>query len=379
MSEQTEETQGRLRMLNLHIVSGAISAVGALLVAGDADSWWDALLMAAGLAATLVVVNRWAAGRLSRVVFPGLIVTAAVWLVGVLAADASAPSYGFAVVATITVAELPRHRRAVIAGIAAFAVAVIAAKPLVTGEDAAGALLPYVLVSACVAVGGVVFTVLGYAVHDLIGELEQARERDAEMAVMRERVRFAGDLHDIQGHTLHVVKLKVTLARKLLHGDAERVERELDEVHALVGDTIARTRELAYGQRRLNLSAELENAKNLFEAAGIRVRVDREAEVDAGAGELLGQVLRETTTNILRHAEAEQVWITLSETGISVANDGVRETEAPRLSGLLALGDRLAAQGGELTVEQKDGLFRTAATFPHRRRATVPTTWKDER
>ncbi|MEV0395581.1 hypothetical protein [Polymorphospora rubra] len=42
--------------------------------------------------------------------------------------------------------------------------------------------------------------------------------------------------------------------------------------------------------------------KNLFEAAGIRVRVIRDAEVDARVSELLGHVLRATTSNILRRA-----------------------------------------------------------------------------
>ncbi|MFC4011149.1 sensor histidine kinase [Nonomuraea purpurea] len=376
---QTEQTQGRLRKLNVGIVSGAISAVGSLLMATDADSWWDALLMGVGVSAALVVVNRWTVGRSSRVALPGLIVTATVWLVGVLAADASAQSYGFAIVATITVLELPRHRRAAIAGLAAFAVAVVATKLVVAREDVVDVLVQYVLLSSCVALGGVVLTVLLAAVHDLIGELEKAREREAEVAVMRERVRFAGDLHDIQGHTLHVVKLKVSLAKKLLHSDIGQVEQELDEVHALVGDTITQTKELAHAQRRLNLSAELENAKNLFEAAGIHVRVDRGAEVDVRVGELLGQVLRETTTNILRHAEAEQVWITLSETGISIANDGAREAGPPRLSGLAALRDRLAAQEGELTVERKDGLFHTAATFPRRRSDAAPATRMGDR
>ncbi|MEV0616584.1 histidine kinase [Nonomuraea sp. NPDC050404] len=362
-SRQTQETQGRLRQLNIDIVSSTISAVGALLLAMDADAWWDSLLMGLGLGVTLVVVKQWTVGRFSRVALPGLIVTAAVWLAGVLAADASAPAYGFAIVATITVIELPRHRRAALVAIAAVAVAVIAAKLVVARESAFDVLLKYVFVSVCVAVGGVVLTLLVTAVQDLIGELEKVREREAEMAVMRERVRFAGDLHDIQGHTLHVVKLKVALARKLLQRDVGQVEQELEEVRALVGDTITQTRELAYAQRRLNLSTELENARNLFEAAGIRVRVDRAAGVDPSASELLAQVLREVTTNILRHTEAGQVWITLSETGISVTNDGVRETRAPRLSGLAALRNRLEAQGGELTVEQQDGLFRTAAAF----------------
>ncbi|MFW5417751.1 sensor histidine kinase [Nocardiopsis sp. CNT-189] len=376
-SEQTENTQGRLRRLNLEIVTGAVSAIGALLVATDSDSWWDAALLGSGLVVTLVALNRWAAGGFSRIAVPALAATAAVWAAGVLVADASTASYCFAVVATVTVLELPRRRRAAIAGLAAFAAAVIAAKLAVAWEDAVEVLLQYVLVSLCVAVGGAVLAVLGYAVQDLLGELEKAREREAEMAVMRERVRFAGDLHDIQGHTLHVVKLKVTLAKKLLHGDAAQVERELEEVRTLVGDTIAQTKELAYAQRRLNLSAELENAKNLFEAAGIGVHVDRGA--DAPAGELLGQVLREATTNILRHAQAGQVWITLTGEGITVVNDGAPEGRAPRLSGLAALRDRVADEGGELAVEQRDGLFRTAATFPHRRSGAAPTTRKDDR
>jgi two-component system sensor histidine kinase DesK len=197
---------------------------------------------------------------------------------------------------------------------------------------------------------------------DLIAELEQAREREAELAVARERVRFASDLHDIQGHTLHVVKLKVALAEKLLDTDPDRAREELREVHTLVSDTIVQTKALAYAQRRLNLSAELENAKNLFEAAGIHVRLEREAEPDARVGELLGQVLRETTTNILRHAEARHVRITLGRTGIAIVNDGAAEPGP--LGGLSALRQRLAEDGGELEVSHADGRFLTAVAFP---------------
>nr|WP_323747417.1 histidine kinase [Catenulispora rubra] len=225
-------------------------------------------------------------------------------------------------------------------------------------------MLQYLVIPTAVVV---VVTGLMFAsqrIYDLIAELEQSREREAELAVVRERMRFASDLHDIQGHTLHVVKLKIALAEKLLDSDPERVREELLEMHTLVGDTIAQTKELAYAQRRLNLSSELENAKNLFEAAGIHVRVEREAEVDTRASELLGQVLRETTTNILRHAQASRVQITLARSSIAIANDGAPDTPLPELGGLSILGQRLADNGGELTVEQKDGRFLTAAAFP---------------
>ncbi len=235
---------------------------------------------------------------------------------------------------------------------------------LVDQDDIRGVLITYVLVPTGLTVLVTVLTIVGERFYDLIRELDHAREREAELAVIRERVRFASDLHDIQGHTLHVVKLKIALAQKLMRRDTDRAEKELRETYALVSDTITQTKELAYAQRRLNLSAELENAKNLFEAAGIRVRVTREAEVDPRSSELLGQVLRETTTNILRHAQATQVRITLSEAGISIVNDGVSGDTLPELRGLSNLRQRLAADGGELAVEQQDGRFRTAARLP---------------
>ncbi|SCF86738.1 two-component system, NarL family, sensor histidine kinase DesK [Streptomyces sp. MnatMP-M27] len=129
-------------------------------------------------------------------------------------------------------------------------------------------------------------------------------------------------------------------APPLVHRDPGRAEQELREIYSLVSDTITQTKELVYAQRRLNLPAELENAKNLFEAAGIKVHIRRVACTDSRAGELLGQVLRETTTNILRHAQAREVRITLSESGISIVNDGVPDKPLSELSGLAVLEQR---------------------------------------
>ncbi|MCQ8834211.1 sensor histidine kinase [Streptomyces malaysiensis] len=185
--------------------------------------------------------------------------------------------------------------------------------------------------------------------------------------MVRERMRFASDLHDIQGHTLHVVKLKVALARKLVHRDPGRAEQELREIYSLVSDTITQTKELVYAQRRLNLPAELENAKNLFEAAGIKVHIRRVACTDSRAGELLGQVLRETTTNILRHAQAREVRITLSESGISIVNDGVPDKAALRTQ----RSRRSRTTRGRQRGKAHGGPGERA--FPDRRR--LPGTW----
>ncbi|SDD31534.1 sensor histidine kinase [Auraticoccus monumenti] len=353
-------TQRELHALNVGLGFATLSTIGALLVVVDARTVPEAALLGTGLVAALVAVRWWTS---TGPVLGALLVTAVVWVVGVLVTGSSTASWGLAVVGSVLVLQRPRHRRRLLLGLVGYAVAVVVLRVLLDPADTAGTLLRHGVGAGGVALGAVVTTVLYVAVQRVLAELEASRGRQAELAVARERVRFASDLHDIQGHTLHVVKLKVALSRRLLHDDLDRVEQELAEVHALVGDTIARTKELAHAQRRLNLAVELENAKNLFEAAGIRVEVQRSGEVEPGVGELLGQVLRETTTNVLRHTRATRVRIVLTSDGIAIDNDGAADEE-PELSGLAVLRDRVAGAGGELVVRGGDGTFRTAATLP---------------
>jgi two-component system sensor histidine kinase DesK len=359
--------QDRLRRLNLITTVPPLAFVGVLLLVFTARTWWHVVIQVVGLIAALATAERWIAGDFLRVARPSLVVTSLVWLAGALTDDPSS-FYGLSLVGSFLIPPLPRRRIPALAGLAVL-VAVLGATNVLVHDDRVGArLIQYAAVPAAAVLISTGFMFASQRFFDLIAELEQSREREAELAVIRERVRFAGDLHDIQGHTLHVVKLKVALAEKLLDSDVDRARAELAEVRSLVGDTIVQTKELAYAQRRLNLSAELENAKNLFEAAGIHVRVERESEVDARVGELLGQVLRETTTNILRHAQARQVRITLSRCGIAIVNDGAAEDGPPELSGLSALRHRLGENGGVLEVSRSDGRFRTAAAFPSKTR-----------
>ncbi|OLR93902.1 sensor histidine kinase [Actinokineospora bangkokensis] len=339
-------------------------AGGVLLVALGARTWWHVLVLGVGAAVAAVAFERWAAGGLLPVAAPLLALAAATWVVGGVVLHSGHAFYALSVAGPLAVPQLPRHRGAAAVVLIAV-VGVVGAVAVATAPGAfIGDLITFLLVPTGITavITGLMFPNKRF--YDVVADLERARGQEAELAVARERVRFASDLHDIQGHTLHVVKLKVALAEKLLRADVDRAEQELREVRALVADTITQTKELAHAQRRLNLSAELENAKNLFEAAGITVAVTRGTEPDPRAGELLGQVLRETTTNVLRHAEATRVEVTLSATGITITNDGAPRTPLPPLRGLSTLRDRLAADGGTLSAALRDGRFTTAATLP---------------
>lgn len=365
-TQTTPTTRGQLRRLNLLMVLPAVALGGVLAVALDVETLRDGVVLGLGVVAALVAFVSWTRGDFARVAVPCLAVAAGVWVFGVLVAGSGKAIFALSIVGPMLVPRLPRHRTAAAVALVAFVAVVGAARFLVADGDPRDMLIEYVIVPAGVTaiVTGLMYPNKRF--YDVVEELEESRWREAELAVVRERVRFASDLHDIQGHTLHVVKLKVALAQKLVHRDPARAEEELREIHSLVSDTIRQTKELAYAQRRLNLNAELENAKNLFEAAGIEVRIDRDGDAGPHTNELLGQVLRETTTNILRHAQARQVRITLTPAGIAIDNDGAPETPLPELSGLATLRERVAGDGGELTVEQRDGWFLTAATFQPR-------------
>lgn len=367
---ESRRAPGRFRRLNLVTLFPLLAVVGALLVARQAQTWVDALVLGLGLVAALVAFERWTAGDVLRVAIPCLVVSAAVWPYGALVVDGGVQGayYALAIVSCLVIPELSRHRAAATVAVGAYVAGVGTWGLLADGPPTTGGLVSQVIVptGVTVVVIGLRFPNKGF--YDVVRELEEARAREAELAVVRERMRFASDLHDIQGHTLHVVKLKIALAQRLVTRDPARAEAELRETYDLVGETIAQARELAYGRRRLNLSAELENARNLFEAAGIHVRVDRPADLGEPADDLLGQVLRETTTNVLRHSRATLVHVALSEHGITVVNDGVAGDAAPRLRGLATLARRVADDGGVLTAEVVDGRFRTSVTLPAARR-----------
>jgi two-component system sensor histidine kinase DesK len=84
---------------------------------------------------------------------------------------------------------------------------------------------------------------------------------------------------------------------------------------------------------------------------------------------LLGLVVREATTNVLRHSRARAVEVDYRLTDglvrLRVRNDGATGPPGSGAgTGLRTLADRLRAAGGELTWEHEHGSFVVAACLP---------------
>jgi two-component system sensor histidine kinase DesK len=177
-----------------------------------------------------------------------------------------APATMLAVVATF----LPPSRRGVLLAVAAAAAAVLGGfAALVSGSWGGGGWVGAVLLPpALLAITAAAMLGLLWG-WEVAARLERARRLAAELAVADERLRFAADLHDIQGHHLQVIALKSELAARLADADPARAAAEMREVQRLSTEALQDTRAVVQGYRRTSLDEEITNATRVLAAAGI--------------------------------------------------------------------------------------------------------------
>ncbi|KOV78108.1 histidine kinase, partial [Streptomyces sp. NRRL WC-3618] len=136
-------------------------------------------------------------------------------------------------------------------------------------------------------------------------ELDEARETRARLAVAEERLRFGRDLHDVMGRNLAVIALKSELAVQLARRERPEAVDQMIEVQRIARESQREVRDVVRGYREADLGAELLGAQSVLTAAGISCEVTGEAVGLPGEVQsALGWVVREATTNVLRHGDA---------------------------------------------------------------------------
>jgi two-component system sensor histidine kinase DesK len=215
---------------------------------------------------------------------------------------------------------------------------------------------------------------------DLLAQAQAGRAAQAQLAMTQERLRFARDVHDLLGHNLSVIALKAELAARLAPVDAERAAGEAAEVQRLAASALTDMREAVHGYRAVDLREQLTAVAQVLRSSGVRCTVTHATgELPPEASTQLASVLREASTNVLRHSKAG--WCTSeitrhgNEVRMIVANDGAACSGPDRHSfGLRGLAERLADAGGALHTRNENGMFTLEATVPEARVDPVPVT-----
>jgi signal transduction histidine kinase len=189
----------------------------------------------------------------------------------------------------------------------------------------------------------------------------------------QDRLRLGRDLHDEIGHALIVLKLNLEqVAASLRQGGGEQAGDRLQEALSLAADALASVRRVILDLGPAVLDEQgLEQAVRLY-ASQFAARTGIEVKVRGGlpAGlppshqRALYRVLQGALSNVLAHARARAVVVTLAarppgHVSLAVRDDGAgfdaRRRSGAQSFGLRTMRERMAALGGRFRVESRAG------------------------
>jgi signal transduction histidine kinase len=233
--------------------------------------------------------------------------------------------------------------------------------------------------------------------HEFTARLAaEHREQEREHArhVLEQRLQIARELHDVTAHTVAVVGIQVNLARELVEDDPAATRELLDTAGRVNADAIGEleaavrllrgnSESSAPDRRPVPDESQIEDLLRSATDGGLRVTFDRQGTpqpVPNATGLALYRIVQESLTNILRHAGATAVSVTLRYTAadveIDVVDDGSAGHDGAVVTrpghGLTGMQERAAGVGGTLTAaRQPSGGFAVHARLPLRLTTTV--------
>ena len=236
-----------------------------------------------------------------------------------------------------------------------------------------------------VGIRGAAMLCIGYIITRLMKEQRAQREKlratNAELhrlgavreqlATSRERNRVARELHDTLAHTLTGLAVQLEALRTVWDSDAGEARDLLEKAHASARSGLVETRRALAALRASPLdSVGLVGAvRALAEEAsargGLRLELalpEGDVELDEDDAQALYRVAQEALENVVRHADARRVSVSLLRDGpvstLVVADDGRGFDLAPCASGcwgLAGMRERAEARGAALDVESRPG------------------------
>lgn len=195
-------------------------------------------------------------------------------------------------------------------------------------------------------------------------------EREHRLLLVEERATIARELHDSIAQTLSFLKIQIARFNHLIQKDAEKSKLQAVAIELKEGISIAyqQLREVLTTFRlqahEPGLEQALKSAISEYTQRGnLSIKLNYQLnQLSPSANEEMHilQIIREALTNIVKHANATQVWINLSELKdkfvvIQVKDDGVGmiKTPSPFSHGMTIMNERASQLGGRCTITSK--------------------------
>ncbi len=181
-----------------------------------------------------------------------------------------------------------------------------------------------------------------------------------------ERTHIAREIHDDLGQALTGLKMDLVWVNNKIQPTDETIQKRIASMMALADSTIHKVRKIATDLRPgilddIGLAAAIEwQGKDFSERTGINFsfHLDEELQMDEKRSTAFFRIFQESLTNVIRHAQAKNVAISLRRDGsnviLSIEDDGKgiaqNELSNPRSVGILGMKERAASFNGEVNV-----------------------------
>lgn len=211
------------------------------------------------------------------------------------------------------------------------------------------------------------------AYRELLGELEEKNneletknkylkdyaDTVEELAVSKERNRFARDVHDSIGHTMSVLVSLLGACTVLCKSD-RHLKSKLEEALAIAKDGLSELRRSVYGLCSKNLDTynlinALKELTKEFESTGIEVDLaieGRYIEYGINYSDTIFKVCKEALTNSLKHGRATHISLfiefTPMMTKLFIIDNGIGCTQIKKGMGLSGMEERISAINGSI-------------------------------
>lgn len=210
----------------------------------------------------------------------------------------------------------------------------------------------------------------------LLGRTERQKvekERTTRLAVAEERVKIARELHDIVAHSVSLMTIQISAARRVFHKTPAEAEKALEAAERTGRESLTELRSILNVLRSSDASiersdppetaplpglADIPKLVGSVRQAGTAITFDVRGEpsdVTPSIAVTFYRVLQEALTNVIRHAPgaAVNVQIGYEERRMTlVVEDDGPGSEAPggEGHGLIGMQERVGAAGGSLQV-----------------------------
>jgi len=183
-----------------------------------------------------------------------------------------------------------------------------------------------------------------------------------------ERTLIAREIHDELGQVLTVLKIQITLLANKLRDDQTDLKEKISSLSKIIDDSVESVQRIT-SKLRPNILDELGLIPAIeWQTQEFRKVTDilfslslpsNEINIDKEKSTVIFRIFQEAVTNIIRHASASHVYISLNlshpklilevkDNGLGISSEQIKN---PRSLGIIGMKERALAVGGEVNIE----------------------------